>query len=96
MTGYIMEIQIACHEPIPAELATFEKGAVTLAEGKTMWDQKPSTPSWATLRGWRCKGIEMKYALLVGGESEGLMLNDLHPHPLSILNFKFIIRKHTL
>lgn len=29
-------------------------------------------------------------------ESKGLMLNDLHPHPPSILNFKFIIRKHTL
>lgn len=24
------------------------------------------------------------------------MLNDLRPRPLSILNFKFIIRKHTL
>lgn len=31
-----------------------------------------------------------------GIESKGLMLNDLHPHPPSILNFKFIIRKHTL
>lgn len=31
-----------------------------------------------------------------GGESKGLRLNDLHPHPLSILNFKFVIRKQTL
>lgn len=39
-------------------------------------------------------GAEMKYVLLgVRGESLGLRLNDLHPHPLSILNFKFVIRK---
>lgn len=46
-----------------------------------------------------CKGTGMKYTLVgvgVGGESGGLQLNDLHSCPLSILNFKFIIRKHTL
>lgn len=27
-----------------------------------------------------------------GGESKGFRFNDLHSHPRSILNFKFIIR----
>lgn len=62
--------------------------------GKTKWNQTPSTPSWAWGGGGHGSGAEMKYVLLwVRGESLGLRLNDLHPHPLSILNFKFVIRK---
>lgn len=82
---------------LPSALATLENRAVALAEGRTTWNQRPPTSSPQGGRGGDSKGSGMKYGYLWRETpSEGLQPNDLPSRPLSILNFKFIIRKNTL
>lgn len=85
---------------LPSALATLENGAVALAEGRTTRDQRPPTSSPQGDMGGGSKGSGMKYLQFVGEnpKDSSLMASTPSPPPAppSILNFKFIIRKHTL
>lgn len=83
------------NEHISARAATFGNKAVDLAEGFEPHGIKPHPPRAGPGVGVDKVGGGDEVCVVGGGcESMGLRLNDLHPHPLSILNFKFVIRKH--